>query len=127
LRTLRCRILVNSASPCAAEYFTDEEIDYIREAQAFRSAFLRSSSLQISAGLPRNEGEIQDDKALEKRIAEIHVELTQKPETKAPGDSPEDKAPEDRYPQSSDPFRFRFRRKILPRSWPNPISLNSQG
>jgi len=73
-------------SLAAAEYFTDEEIDYIREAQgiSFRvPAILQLANIRlVYLGMKEKS---KDDKALEKRIAEIHVELTQKPETKAPG------------------------------------------
>jgi tetratricopeptide (TPR) repeat protein len=81
-------------SLAAAEFFTYEEIDYIREAQGISlrvPAIIQLANIRlVYLGMKEKS---KDDKALEKRIAEIHVELTKKPETKAPGQPSGGQAP----------------------------------
>src|SRR6185436_19327358 len=95
-------------SLAAAEFFTNEEIDYIREAQGISlrvPAIIQLANIRlVYLGMKEKS---KDDKALEKRIAEIHVELTKKPETKSPGQQPGGQAPRSPLPPIlSIPFPF---------------------
>jgi hypothetical protein len=95
--------LARFASPAAAasasrEYFTDEEIDYLRDAQGLAQripALLRLANIRLVSLYMKEKS--KDDKELEKRIAEIHDELIGRPPAKAapksggkPGEQPID-------------------------------------
>jgi len=61
------------------EYFVDEEVDYIRDAQGLSarvSALLKLANIRLVYLSMKEKG--KDDKELEKKIADIHDELTGK-------------------------------------------------
>src|SRR6185295_11695364 len=69
----------------AKEFFVDEEIDYLRDAQGVLQrvpAILKLANIRlVTLGMKEKS---KDDKELEKRIAEIHDILIGKPEPKPP-------------------------------------------
>jgi hypothetical protein len=87
-----------SPSLASREYFTDEEIDYLRDAQGLAQrvpALLRLANIRLVSLYMKEKS--KEDKELEKRIAEIHDELVGKPPTKTapksgtkPGEQPID-------------------------------------
>jgi hypothetical protein len=80
----------------SGEYFTEEEIDYIRDAQGLAMripALLRLANIRLVSLSMKEKS--KEDKDLEKRIAEIHDELVGKPQSKTtprPGEKPGDSA-----------------------------------
>ena len=80
------------------EYYTDEEIDYIRDAQGLAQripALLRLANIRLVSLYMKEKS--KEDRELEKRIAEIHDELLGRPPAKAapksgskPGEKPVD-------------------------------------
>lgn len=76
------------------EYFTDEEIDYLRDAQGLAlriPAILRLANIRLVSLSMKTKS--KEDKELERRIAEIHDELIGKPPSKTtpkPGEKPND-------------------------------------
>src|SRR5262245_31617388 len=79
-------LLPSPRARAASEYFTDEEIDYIREAQGISlrvPAIIQLANIRlVYLGMKEKT---KEDKALEKRIAELHVEINEKPQAKIPG------------------------------------------
>ena len=86
---LACVIAAQSAAVASAvpqrqagpskEYFVDEEVDYIRDAQGLSarvSALLKLANIRLVYLSMKEKG--KDDKELEKKIADIHDELTGK-------------------------------------------------
>src|SRR6266446_3293962 len=71
------------AAGAAKEYYVDEEIDYLRDAQGLPlrvSAILKLANIRlVTLGMKEKS---KDDRELEKRIAEIHDILIGKPEPK---------------------------------------------
>jgi len=69
----------------ATEYFTDEEIDFIREAQGISlrvPAIIQLANIRfVYLGMKEKT---KEDKALENRIAELHVEMTANRNAKTP-------------------------------------------
>jgi len=78
----------------ASEYFIEEEIDYIREAQGISlrvPAIIQLANIRlVYLGMKEKT---KEDTALEKRIAEIGVEMSAKPETKIPGQTAPQRSP----------------------------------
>ena len=78
----------------AKEYFTDEEIDYLRDAQGLAMripAIIRLANMRLVVLSLKEKS--KEEKDLEKRIAEIHNEIIGKPGAKAkPGSRPEEPA-----------------------------------
>jgi hypothetical protein len=76
----------------STEYFTDEEIDYLRDAQGLAMrvpAIIRLANIRLVVLSMKTKS--KEDTALEKRIAEIRAEIIGKPAPKAkPGQAPED-------------------------------------
>ena len=78
------------------EYFIDEEIDYLRDAQGLAQrvpALLRLANIRLVSLSMKEKS--KEDKELERRIAEIHEELSGRPPAKPapappqrPGESP---------------------------------------
>jgi len=85
-----------TAVAAGREYFTEEEIDYIRDAQGLAMripALLRLANIRLVSLSMKEKS--KEDKDLERRIAEIHDELIGKPQTKTasrPGEKPKDSA-----------------------------------
>jgi len=74
------------------EYFTEEEVDYLRDAQGLAMrvpALLRLANIRLVVLSMKTKS--KEDSALEKRIAEIRAEIIGKPVAKPkPGQKPED-------------------------------------
>src|SRR6187399_1713857 len=74
------------------EYFTEEEIDYLRDAQGLEMripAIIRLANIRLVVLSMKTKS--KEDTALEKRIAEIRAEIIGKPVTKPrPGQKPAD-------------------------------------
>ncbi len=72
-------------SPAASrEFFTDEEIDYLRDAQGLAQrvpAILRLANIRLVSLYMKEKS--KEDKELERRISEIHDELSGKPQSKS--------------------------------------------
>ena len=84
-------IAITTPAPAASrEYFTDEEIDYLRDAQGLTQrvpAILRLANIRLVSLSMKAKS--KEDKELEKRIAEIHAELSGRPLAKpAPPPAP---------------------------------------
>jgi len=84
------------ALAASREYFTDEEIDYLRDAQGLTQrvpALLRLANIRLVSLSMKEKS--KEDKELEKRISEIREELSGRPPAKAtpapapkPGEKP---------------------------------------
>jgi len=94
LLALAARTTITAATPApppagtAKEYFVEEEIDYIREAQGLSlrvTALLKLANIRLVVLGMKDKS--RDDKELEKRISEIHDDLLGKPQPK-PGEKP---------------------------------------
>jgi hypothetical protein len=99
--------LIASPVPAAAsrEYFIDEEIDYLRDAQGLAQrvpALLRLANIRLVSLSMKEKS--KEDKELEKRIAEIHDELSSRPPAK-PTPPPAPKPGEKPSPPAKDVSR----------------------
>ena len=87
--------LIASPAPASREYFIDEEIDYLRDAQGLAQrvpALLRLANIRLVSLSMKEKS--KEDKELERRIAEIHDELSGRPPAKptpAPAPKPGEK------------------------------------
>jgi len=87
-------------APASREYFIDEEIDYLRDAQGLAQrvpALLRLANIRLVSLSMKEKS--KEDKELERRIAEIHEELSGRPPAKPapappqrPGEKPRNPA-----------------------------------
>jgi len=97
--------LIASTAPAPAasrEYFTDEEVDYLRDAQGLAQripAILRLANIRLVSLSMKEKS--KEDKELEKRISEIREELSGRPAAKQappptpkPGEKPKQPASE---------------------------------
>jgi hypothetical protein len=109
------------APGASREYFTDEEIDYLRDAQGLPQrvpAILRLANIRLVSLYMKEKS--KEDKELEKRIAEIHAELTGRPLAKPtpapaskPGEKPRDPATEVSRPYLNDLSRTELLRGYI--------------
>jgi len=99
------------APAASREYFVDEEIEYLRDAQGIAQripALLRLANIRLVSLSMKEKS--KEDKELEKRIAEIHDELTGRPAAKPtppppapkPGDKPREPAKDVSRPYLND-------------------------
>jgi len=99
------------APAASREYFVDEEIEYLRDAQGVAQripALLRLANIRLVSLSMKEKS--KEDKELEKRIAEIHDELTGRPAAKStppppapkPGDKPREPAKDVSRPYLND-------------------------
>jgi hypothetical protein len=92
-------------APASREYFIDEEIDYLRDAQGLAQrvpALLRLANIRLVSLSMKEKS--KEDKELEKRIAEIHDELSGRPPAK-PTPPPAPKPGEKPSPPAKDVSR----------------------
>src|SRR3954468_23923141 len=90
------------AAAASREYFTNEEIDYLRDAQGLAQrvpALLRLANIRLVSLSMKEKS--KEDKELEKKISEIREELSGRPPAKAtpapapkPGEKPKQPASE---------------------------------
>jgi len=99
------------APAASREYFVDEEIEYLRDAQGIAQripALLRLANIRLVSLSMKEKS--KEDKELEKRIAEIHDELSGRPAAKPtppppapkPGDKPREPAKDVSRPYLND-------------------------
>jgi len=99
------------APAASREYFVDEEIEYLRDAQGIAQripALLRLANIRLVSLSMKEKS--KEDKELEKRIAEIHDELTGRPAAKPtppppapkPGEKPREPAKDVSRPYLND-------------------------
>ena len=107
-------------SPAASrEFFTDEEIDYLRDAQGLAQrvpAILRLANIRLVSLYMKEKS--KEDRELERRISEIHDELTGKPQSKAapapkPGEKPREPAADNGRPYLDDLTRTELLRGYI--------------
>ena len=106
-----------TTAAASGEYFTDEEVDYIRDAQGLAlriPAILRLANIRLVALSMKNKS--KEDRELERRIAEIHEELIGKPASKTtpkPGEKPQDSAKDGGRPYLTDLTRTELLRGYI--------------
>ena len=105
------------AAVASREYFTDEEIDYLRDAQGLAprvTALLRLANIRLVTLYMKEKS--KEDRELEKRIAELHDELIGKPPTKTapkPGTKPGEPAVDNGRPYLNDLSRTELLRGYI--------------
>src|SRR6516162_9282715 len=73
-------LFASRAHAASREYFTDEEVDYLRDAQGLPqrvTAILRLANYRLVTLYMKAKS--KEDKELEKRIAELHDEIVGRP------------------------------------------------
>src|SRR5882672_4715979 len=106
-----------TTAAASGEYFTDEEVDYIRDAQGLAlriPAILRLANIRLVSLSMKNKS--KEDRELERRIAEIHEELIGKPASKTtpkPGEKPQDSAKDGGRPYLTDLTRTELLRGYI--------------
>ena len=113
--------LIASPAPASREYFIDEEIDYLRDAQGLAQrvpALLRLANIRLVSLSMKEKS--KEDKELEKRIAEIHDELSGRPPAKPtpppapkPGEKPREPAKDVSRPYLNDLSRTELLRGYI--------------
>jgi len=108
-------------APASREYFIDEEIDYLRDAQGLAQrvpALLRLANIRLVSLSMKEKS--KEDKELEKRIAEIHDELSGRPPAKPtpppapkPGEKPREPAKDVSRPYLNDLSRTELLRGYI--------------
>jgi len=102
-------------APESREFFTEEEIDYIRDAQGLAlrvPAILRLANIRLVTLSLKQKS--KEDKELEKKIAEIHDELIGKaPAKPKPGDKPKESADDGAQPYLTDLTRTELLRGYI--------------
>jgi hypothetical protein len=109
-------------TPAASrEFFTDEEIDYLRDAQGLAQrvpAILRLANIRLVSLYMKEKS--KEDKELEKKIAEIHEELSGRPPAKPtpvpppkPGEKPRTPAADVSRPYLNDLSRTELLRGYI--------------
>jgi Xaa-Pro aminopeptidase len=109
-------------TPAASrEYYTDEEIEYLRDAQGLEQrvpAILRLANIRLVSLYMKEKS--KEDKELEKKIAEIHEELSGRPPAKPtpvpppkPGEKPRTPAADVSRPYLNDLSRTELLRGYI--------------
>lgn len=103
--------------PASREFFTDEEIDYLRDAQGLAQrvpAILRLANIRLVSLYMKEKS--KEDRELERRISEIHDELIGKPPAKPapkPGAKPGEPANDNGRPYLNDLTRTELLRGYI--------------
>jgi hypothetical protein len=102
-------------SGSSREYFTEEEVDYLRDAQGLAMrvpAIIRLANIRLVVLSMKTKS--KEDTALEKRIAEIRAEIAGKPAPKArPGENPKNPPEEIARPYLNDLTRTELLRGYI--------------